>query len=348
KAAMQEPGYTEGDFNPDDVPDKVLVKRPNIDMFMDDPESYRLLAIEDYDEESDTGKKTAIFTKSTVSRAVEPEIKSPEDALLHFLAQTGRIDMQAIADKVGSDPHTVRSELGDKVFKNPTTGEFETRAKYLSGNVRQKLDDAQRASLANPEYRLNVSELEAVQPDPVTADEIRVPIGAHWFDESVYSEFAQSLGLSLTAKFNRSLGLWTVVGGDSSSAKARNEWGTADKPFGDLMIALLNNKKIEVRRVGPDKKTYVDEDATQAAKDKGKELQEKFGEWFWEDDQRKAAMEDLYNRTFNGEVAPKYDGGYLTTPGINSAWRWRPHQTSVVARILQSGSTYMAHTVGAG
>lgn len=348
KKAMEAPGYTEGDFNPDEVPDKVVVKRPNIDMFMDDPESYRLLAIEKYDEETDTGEKTAIFTKSTVSRAVEPVIKSPEDALLHFLAQTGRIDMQAIADKVGSDPHTVRLELGEKVFKNPVTGEFETRTKYLSGNVRQKLEDAQRASLANPEYRLNVTELEAVQPDPVTADEIRVPIGAHWFDESLYSDFARDLGLSLTARFNRSLGLWAVVGGDSSSAKARNEWGTADKPFGDLMIALLNNKKIEVRRVGEDKKTYVDEDATQAAKDKGKELQEKFSEWIWEDEKRKSALEDLYNRTFNGEVAPKYDGGYLTTPGINSAWRWRPHQTSVIARILQSGSTYMAHTVGAG
>ncbi|MFV0410097.1 MAG: hypothetical protein ACK5LJ_10515, partial [Paracoccus sp. (in: a-proteobacteria)] len=76
-----------------------------------------------------------------------------------------------------------------------------------------------------------------------------------------------------------------------------------------------------------------------AATDKARELQEKFGEWFWSDDARKAEMEELYNRTFNSEVAPQYDGGYLTTPGIHSDWSWRPHQTAVIARILQSGDT---------
>src|SRR6185503_12358406 len=44
----------------------------------------------------------------------------------------------------------------------------------------------------------------------------------------------------------------------------------------------------------------------------------------------------------------KFDGSYLTTPGVSSEWKWRPHQTRVVARIVQNGNTYMAHAVGAG
>jgi N12 class adenine-specific DNA methylase len=48
-------------------------------------------------------------------------------------------------------------------------------------------------------------------------------------------------------------------------------------------------------------------------------------------------------------VVREYDGDYLTTPGIASTdWKWRPHQKRVIARIIQSGNTYMAHAVGAG
>ena len=37
----------------------------------------------------------------------------------------------------------------------------------------------------------------------------------------------------------------------------------------------------------------------------------------------------------------KYDGSYLTTPGISKEWSWRPHQQRVVARIIQAGNTYI-------
>lgn len=348
KAAMAETDYQEGTFNPDEVPDKVVVKRPNIDPFMDDPESYRLLAIERYNEKDDTAEKTLVFTESTVSRSTKPTINSPEDALLYLLAETGRVDLNRIAEMSGSDAATVRRELGEKIFRNPATSQYETRSKYLSGNVRIKLEEAQKAALTNSDYAINVEALTAIQPDPVTAEEIRVPIGASWFPAETYSEFASELGLTLKAEFTPVLGQWKVISGDRNSQAAKNEFGTEDKPFADLMQLILNNKKIEVTRKDSDGKQFVDEEATQAAKDKAKELQEKFSEWFWAEEARTASMEDLYNKTFNAEVAPSYDGGYLTTPGINSAWSWRPHQTAVIARILQSGSTYMAHTVGAG
>ena len=42
--------FDEGDFDIDEVPDVIIDKRPNVDPFMDDPESYRLRAIEKYDD----------------------------------------------------------------------------------------------------------------------------------------------------------------------------------------------------------------------------------------------------------------------------------------------------------
>ncbi len=345
--ARQVPGYREGDFDPEDVPKTIIVKRPNIDAFMDDPESYRLLAVEQYDEKTDTAKKTRVFSESAVTRSVEPVINSPEDALLFLLAQTGRVEPVRIAELAKSDAETVTSELEGKIFRDPETGKWETRSKYLSGNIYEKLAAAEAAMGRDPAMERNVRDLRQIMPDPISSDEIRVPLGAHWFDHDIYSRFAASLDLMLEAKFRGALGSWTVEGTERGAA-ATSQWGTEDKPFAKLMHLLMNNKKIEVVRRPKDKPSYVDETATQAAIDKAKELQEKFSEWIFSDSDRAASLVDLYNRKFNAEVAPAFDGGYLTTPGINSSWSWRPHQTAVVARILQTGNTYMAHTVGAG
>ncbi|WP_299671647.1 PLxRFG domain-containing protein [uncultured Roseobacter sp.] len=346
-----DPSYDDGDFDPASVPDKIVVKRPNIDPFADDQESYRLRAIEHYDDVTGQAKKGRVFRESVISRANTPKIDSPEDALLYVLGDTGRVDLDRIAELSGSDVEAVTRELTGKIFRNPDGAQWETAAKYLSGPVRKKLEIAEEAAKTDPQYKPNVRALQDVQPEQIPASEIIVPIGAHWFDPSVYGDFAKSLGLNLNAKYQRALGVWTGEG-TMSGGNATSEHGTEDYPFGKLMLAVMNNKTIKVTRTIKDAdgstKTYTDETATQAAVDKANEVQAAFSDWFWSDDTRSDAMVDLYNATFNGDVAPNYDGGYLTTPGIDSNWKWRPHQSSVVARILQSGNTYMAHTVGAG
>lgn len=351
QAAREAGDYREGDFDPALMPNKVIVTRPNIDPFMDDPESYRLLAIEKYDDKTDTAAKSRVFTENAVRLTSKPKINSPEDALLHLLGETGEVQPERIAALAGSTVERVIKELEGKIFLNPVTREWETKARYLSGNVVEKLEAAERESRTNPEYEANVDALRAVQPEPITSNEIAVPLGAHWFPTSVYSDFARSLGLDLTAEFKPRLGIW-LVGGSTTGSTATSEWGTPDRPFADLMQLVMTNKPIEVKRSRKNSdgstETWVDQEATQAATDKAKELQDRFKQWFWEDEDRTAKMEAIYNRTFNAEVAPQYDGSYLTTPGIHSDWSWRPHQTAVIARILQSGDTYMAHTVGAG
>ena len=351
KEAREDPDYSEGTFNPQSMPNTIIVKRPNIDAFMLDPESFRLLAIEDYDSINDTATKTTVFRENAVARLVEPAISSPEDALLHLLGARGIIDIGMIAGLAKSDEATVKAELSDKIFLNPDTKAWETRSKYLSGNVREKLAKAEADLAGNPEMESNVKALLEVQPDDIPHNEIRVPLGAHWFGADIYAKFAKSLGLSLNASFKSALGLW-IVAGETGNAISQNEWGTPDLPFGKLMGVVMNNKKIEIKRTTKNSDgsttTITDQVATQTATDKAREIQEKFSDWLWSDADRTSRLEITYNTTFNSEVAPEYDGGYLTTPGVHADWRWRPHQTNVIARILQSGNTYMAHTVGAG
>lgn len=247
REAQQQPNYREGDFDPAGVADLIIEKFPNIDAFSDDPENFRLRAIERYDADTETATKSRVFSENAINMSVQPKINSPEDALLHLLVETGRVDIDRIADLSKSTREKVREELAGKIFENPAKGEYETRAKYLSGNVRAKLREAEAAMRRDMRFKANADALAAVLPDPIPRSAIVVPLGAHWFDHGLYGEFAKAKGLTLQAEFKPALGLW-VVDGDTRSSEARNAWGTEDMPFADLMRKAMNNKPMRVSR----------------------------------------------------------------------------------------------------
>jgi N12 class adenine-specific DNA methylase/adenine-specific DNA methylase len=56
----------------------------------------------------------------------------------------------------------------------------------------------------------------------------------------------------------------------------------------------------------------------------------------------------LYNDRFNNLVPRHFDGSHLTLPGASNIIRLYGHQKRVIWRIISTGSTYMAHAVGAG
>ncbi|KKK91392.1 hypothetical protein LCGC14_2713430, partial [marine sediment metagenome] len=88
--------------------------------------------------------------------------------------------------------------------------------------------------------------------------------------------------------------------------------------------------------------------ATEAANDKLVAIKERFADWLWSEPARAQELAELYNEEYNSLVAREFNGDYLTTPGVSATWKWRPHQTRVIARIIQDGNTYMGHAVGSG
>jgi N12 class adenine-specific DNA methylase len=351
--AKEGKAFDEGTFNPDDMPDIIIDKRPNVDAFMDDPESYRLRAIEDYNDNTGEAKKRPIFERNIITREKEPEIKSVNDALLYVLNRRGRVVIDEIAAAVNLTVPQAIEQLGDKIFKLPGAQDaYETRDAYLSGNVRKKLLEAQAAAERNAEFRANVEALEAVQPTPLPPSEISANLGMPWLPTDVIEAFGKDIGLtSLRVKYLPALATWTVSGDDSSSA-ATTEWGTPEKAAPDLISDALNRQdpKIydEVRNPDGSKTRTLNTTATQAAQDKLQAIKAKFSEWVWSDTARADRLSGIYNENFNNLVVREYDGAYLTTPGIAAGWSWRPHQTRAIARIIQSGNTYLAHAVGAG
>ncbi len=69
------------------------------------------------------------------------------------------------------------------------TPHYVTADEYLSGNVRRKLRQAQRAAQQDPSFAVNVEALTAAQPKDLDASEIEVRLGATWIDKEYIQQF---------------------------------------------------------------------------------------------------------------------------------------------------------------
>lgn len=342
--------FDEGSFNPEDMPDLIIDKRPNIDPMDEDPEHYRLRSIEDYDDNTDNASKRDVFFRNIITREVKPQINSANDALLYVLNTHGRVDIPAIAHAAGVTEGEAIEALRDHLFLLPGTDETYVLAdEYLSGNVRTKLKEAQAAAQRDPAFRRNVAALEAALPQPLTTSDIQANLGMPWIPPQIIEKFGkEALGLSrLSVRYLPKMAVWTVEG-DEYSAAAVSEWGTEDRPAPEIISAALNHQSVVVTRKDSEGKSFKDAEASEAAENKLAEVKEKFRTWLWEDQERADTLTSFYNENFNNLVVREWSGEYLTTPGIASDWKWRPHQTRAIARIIQSGNTYLAHAVGAG
>ncbi|WP_337846831.1 DEAD/DEAH box helicase family protein [Sphingomonas sp.] len=354
RAAAERAGarWDEGSFDPEEVPDTVIEKRPNIDAFMEDPESYRLRSIEHYNDTTDEAKKGPVFFENVVSKQGAPRIESASDALPYVLNLRGRVDLIEIGRLAGVSPADAAAALAGQIYRTPD-GEWETSAKYLSGNIRKKLAEAERMAESDPSFAANVEALREALPRDLGKADVRATLGMNWIDPAIVEQFAkEDLGLSpFQARYQPVIAAWEVSG-DRASAASISTWGTDRRSATELLSDALNGRstKIYDTVTDPDgnKRQVLNEQATQAANDKLVELKNRFKDWVWQDDARAEKLLRIYNDRFNSHIAPTYDGGYLTTPGVSSLWSWRPHQARGIARMVQEGNTYLAHAVGAG
>lgn len=346
--------FDEGDFDPETMPDVLTAKYPNMDMFADDPENYRIRTIEDYNEATDVATKGRIFSENILGKTPEPEIHGAADALGVVLSRVGRVDIDAIAEAAGIPRADALRDLGDAVYRLPGTADtWVTRDEYLSGNVRRKLADAVAAAQADPDLARNAEALRQVQPEDLPPSRIGASLGATWIPESDISAFArEALGLGdVHVTSTPEIGQWSTDG-DRKSAAATSTWGTADRDGVALLEDALNQSPPTIRMPERDdtgRITYVvDKVATEAAQLKFAAIKDAFKDWVWKDGDRAGRLARTFNDIHNNLVDREFNGDHLTTPGMASNWSLRPHQKRVVWRIVQSGNTYMAHAVGAG
>lgn len=344
--------WDEGTFSDEEVPDTIIEKRPNIDPFKLDPENYRLRSIEHYDDQSGEAQKGRVFFESVIAREEEPDIKNATDALFHVLNKAGRVDLDEIAHLAKASPADVAVDLAGQIFFDPEAKEWQHSTVYLSGNIRQKLEQARSALGAERRYQANADALEAVMPPDLGKSEVRARLGMPWIPADDVVQFVTSeLGLAMfNATYQPRIASW-AVSGDKHSAASVSTFGTTRRNAVDLLGDALNGQSPKIYDTWRDdagEHRVFNAQETQAAQDKLTEIKEKFGDWIWRDDERASRLLEIYNERFNSHVAPEWDGSYLTTPGVTASWNWRPHQLRGIARIVQSGNTYLGHAVGAG
>ena len=131
-----------------------------------------------------------MFTRRTIKqhRSVT-HVDTASEALVVSIGERARVDLQFMAQLTGKSEADLVKDLYGVIYKDPVKNTWQTADEYLSGNVRVKLRQAQKAAEQNPEYQINVEALKAAQPKDLDASEIEVRIGATWIDKSYIQQF---------------------------------------------------------------------------------------------------------------------------------------------------------------
>ena len=331
---------------------------------------YSILSLENYSPKTGktpaTATKADIFSKDTIApNRTAAKADTVEEGLTISLNTVGTVDTAMIARLTGEPVESVTRQMIDQrlVFKDKD-GNLIPAAQYLSGNVRAKLRMMEGLVGIDPDYKNNVEALKAVVPPTVEYTDIYVNPGATWVPTSVYEDFVGFIldrynhqnwrtgKKDFQVEYVPETNEYKVSINDAyakTSARNTQVWGESGKSFAQIFENMLNGRRTNVYMEGPDGKRVIDRVKTEAVAEKAEKLGEEFRKWLWEDEGRRAEMQELYNEAYNSLVTPKFSGESLTINGLNSAYSLRPHQKDAVARIINSGgNTLLAHRVGAG
>ena len=326
--------------------------------------SYCLLcSLEKLDDEGKFEGKADMFTKRTIKRAeVVTSVDTASEALAVSLSEKARVDLPYMAELAGKSEDEITDELAGVIFKNPLTDKWETADEYLSGNVREKLSVAKSYAENHPEYAVNVSALEHVQPKELDASEIEVRIGATWIDPKYIEDFMRETFQTPDYLFNRDVvgvqfsgitGQWNVKGknADYGNTLVHSTFGTGRANAYKILEDSLNLKDTRiydtVMEDGKEKRVLNKKETTLASQ-KQEAIREAFKDWIFRDPERRAALTAKYNELFNSTRPREYDGSHLKFPGMTPDIELKPHQKNAVAHVLYGDNTLLAHCVGAG
>ena len=186
----------------------LISNRENKRAFSDDSSYYLLCSLEILDEDGKLERKADMFTRRTIQprRPVE-HTETAAEALAVSLNELGRVDIAYMSRLCGRDTssaneksqprrstnpspgaasytatdsnssipaenkdvNSIAAELSGVIFRVPGTERYVTADEYLSGNVREKLREAEAAAKDDASYSINVEALKAAQPRELTA-----------------------------------------------------------------------------------------------------------------------------------------------------------------------------------
>ena len=343
----------------------LINSRGNSLAFADDSSYYLLCSLEVLDDEDKTKLKSKadMFTKRTIrQRQSVTSVDTAAEALALSIGEKARVDMAYMSQLTGKSEEDIIDELNGVIFLDPVYGDWQTADEYLSGNVRQKLREAENAAVDSPGYLPNVEALRQAQPKDLDASEIEVRLGATWIDKKYIQQFMFELlepplyaRRSLEVNYSEFTAEWNISGKNSipyNDINARMTYGTDCANAYRILEDTLNLRDVRiydtVRDADGKEKRVLNSKETTLAQQKQQAIKEAFRDWIWRDPDRRRELVQLYNERFNSTRPREYDGRHLIFPGMNPEITLREHQLNAIAHDLYGGNTLLAHEVGAG
>ena len=343
--------------------------RANRLAFADDSSYYLLCALEVLDEDGRLERKADMFTKRTIKpHEAVTTVDTASEALAVSISEKACVDMAYMEQLTGKTGEELADELRGVIFRVPGqtepdgTPHYVTADEYLSGNVRRKLRQAQRAAEQDPAFAVNVEALTAAQPKDLDASEIEVRLGATWIDKEYIQQFMYEtfdtpfyLQRSIEVHYTPFTAEWQISGKNSVGQRdvaAYTTYGTNRANAYKILEDSLNLRDVRIYDTvedadGKERRVLNAKETTLAAQ-KQQAIREAFKDWIWRDPERRQALVRQYNEEMNATRPREYDGSHIVFGGMNPAITLREHQKNAIAHVLYGGNTLLAHEVGAG
>lgn len=330
-----------------------------------------VFSLEVYKEQGDgkggvvkTYDKADVMKGRVVEKESEPHPENVKDGVVVSMFKNGRIDVPYIAGQLGMSEDAVKHEIIESGlgFEDPATRQMEVSYKYLSGNVREKLKQAE-ANNENGEYTGNIKALQEVVPMNIPAHLIDFTLGSSWLDPKLYDEYVKDR-TDIDVHFTAAGGTWFMKAPTYGTNVEKNRaMGIVSEMLKktimghELIGAAIQNKSVIVSRTEKHydgtTETITDREATSACAAKIDEIRQDFKDWMRQkmqsDADLSARMETEYNDRFNNYVpmsipddfVPEYFGG------ATHKFKMRPHQGKAIVRGTMQ-PLLLAHEVGTG
>ena len=307
--------------------------------------------------------KTDVFSKRVVEKEKEPTPTNVKDGIIASIFKFGRVDIPYIAEQLGTGIEDVKKEIIESGygFENPVTRQMEASYHYLSGNICEKLRQAE-VNNENGEFDRNIKALQEVMPMEIPAHLIDFTLGSSWIDPKLYEDFVKER-TEVDVRFTAVGGTWFMKEPYFTDYEKNRAMGVTSEMLNrtimghTLIEAAIQNRSITVsttkKHYDGTTETITDKEATQACAAKIDEIRQDFKDWarqkMQSDPEMSALIERIYNDTFNNfvpmsipdEFVPEYFGG------ASHKFKMRPHQGRAIIRGTQQ-PLLLAHEVGTG
>lgn len=345
-------------------------KNTAIAFLRNDVDYANVFALEKFEETADEKgnriqkfDKTDVFRKRVVEKEKEPTPANVKDGIIASIFKFGRVDIPYIAEQLGTGIGEVKKEIIENGygFENPVSRQIEASYQYLSGNIREKLRQAEENN-ENGEFDRNIKALQEVMPMEIPAHLIDFTLGSSWIAPKLYEDFVKER-TEVDVRFTAVGGTWFMKEPYFTNYEKNRAMGVTSEMLGrtimghTLIEAAIQNRSITVsttkKHYDGTTETITDKEATQACAAKIDEIRQDFKDWarqkMQSDPEMSERMERIYNDMFNNfvpmsipdEFVPEYFGG------ASHKFKMRPHQGRAIVRGTQQ-PLLLAHEVGTG